>query len=69
MQLSSFMKFTVESNIVHEDVFITIFAFYLNENNAWEWYCDLKLKEINSFPYIIKKFRNIGCVDMVMRSM
>jgi hypothetical protein len=58
MHLSSFMKFIVENNIVHEDVLMTIFAFSLNGKNAREWYCDFNPKEIKSFPYLVKKFQN-----------
>jgi hypothetical protein len=58
MHLSSFMKFIVESNIVHEDVLMRVFAFSLNGKNAWEWYCDFIPKEIKSFPYLVKKFQN-----------
>jgi hypothetical protein len=58
MHLSPFTKFIIKNNIVHKNVLITVFAFYLNGNNAWEWYCNFNPKEIKSFPYLVKKFQN-----------
>jgi len=57
IHLSSFINFIVSSNIIHEDVLMKDFTFYLNGNNAWEWYCDFIPKEIKSFPYFIKKIQ------------
>jgi hypothetical protein len=56
IHISSFMKFILENNIVHDDVFMIVFAFYLNGKIAWEWYSDFIPKEIKSFPPLVKKF-------------
>jgi hypothetical protein len=58
MHLSSFMKFIIENNSVHEDVLMTVFAYSLNGKNAWNWYGNFGPKEKKSFPYLVKKIQN-----------
>jgi hypothetical protein len=43
------------------------FAYSMQGENAWDWYCNFKPKEIKSFPHLIKSFKGIG--SMVMKKL
>ena len=49
------MQFIVDSNTVHEDDLMKIFASCLNGKNTWDWYCDYNPKEIVNSKLFEKK--------------
>jgi hypothetical protein len=55
--LASFMDYVVDNNIVYEHILMKAFAYFNAREDAWDWYCDLKPKEIKSFPHLMKRFQ------------
>jgi hypothetical protein len=68
MHLSSFIKFIIENNSVHEVVLMIVFAYSLNGKNAWDWYGNFSPKEKKLFPYLVKKIKIVEYMDVVMIS-